>query len=62
MKSVRITASIPEQQHEQLQELAEKNSLSVAWLVRQAVSDFLEKIDDQQAFSPLTKETTKGNR
>ena len=62
MKSVRITVSIPEQQHEQIQLLADKNSLSVAWLVRQAVSDFLEKVDDPQAFSPLTKETTKDTR
>lgn len=61
MKSVRITVSIPEQQHEQIQVLAEKNSLSVAWLVRQAVSDFLEKTENQQDFSPL-KKNTKGNR
>ncbi|WP_299874235.1 ribbon-helix-helix domain-containing protein [uncultured Cocleimonas sp.] len=62
MKSVRVTASLPEEQHEQLQDLAEKNSLSVAWLVRQAVGDFLDKIDDSQNYNPLTKETAQGDR
>ncbi|MCF6249822.1 MAG: ribbon-helix-helix domain-containing protein [Methylococcaceae bacterium] len=60
MKSVRITVSIPEPQHKQIQQLAEENNLSVAWVVRQAVSHFLEKNGDVQAFSPLSKQNNEG--
>jgi len=60
MKSVRITVSIPELQHKQILQLAEENNLSVAWVVRQAVSHFLEKNGDARAFSPLTKQSDEG--
>lgn len=59
MKSIRITASLPEDQHEKLQQLAEKNSLSLSWLVRQAVNEFLDKVDDPKAYSPLSEETSQ---
>ena len=53
MKSVRISVSLPKDQHQQVQDLAEINSLSVAWLVRQAVSEFLDRNNKSQEFNPL---------
>lgn len=52
-KTVRTTFSLPEDQYKVMQEIAEKNGLSIAWLMRQAISDFLEKSD---RFSPLRSE------
>ena len=60
MKSVRVSVSLPKEQHQQIQMLAENNSLSVAWLVRQAVNEFLEKNDNPQSFDPLIKEKLQG--
>ncbi len=60
MKSVRVTVSLPELQHKQILQLAKDNNLSVAWVVRQAVSHFLEENGDVQAFSPLSKQSNKG--
>jgi predicted transcriptional regulator len=59
MKSVRITVSLPEPQHKQIQQLAEDNNLSVAWVVRQAVTHFLKENDNPKTFSPLTKQTSE---
>ena len=63
MKSVRISVSLPKDQHQQVQDLAEINSLSVAWLVRQAVSEFLDRNNKPQEFNPLNplvKDNTQG--
>ena len=59
MKTVRTTISLPAGQHEKLQALAEANGLSVAWVVRQAVGDFLERVETEKAFSPLAAQSTK---
>jgi len=53
MKSVRTTVSLSQDQYKQLQTLAEANGLSVAWVVRQAVGEFLDKIAKDQQYSPL---------
>ena len=53
MKSVRTTVSLPKNQYEQLQALADANGLSVAWVVRQAVGDFLESVSKNKKFTPL---------
>lgn len=44
-KTVRTTFSLPEDQYNALQTLAQKHGLSIAWLMRQATADFLEKSD-----------------
>ena len=54
MKTVRTTVSLPSDQHEKLQALAEANDLSVAWVVRQAVAEFLDRVEDEKSFSPLS--------
>lgn len=44
-KTVRITASINQEQYDRLSELAAKNNVSVAWLMRLAVDRLFEQHD-----------------
>lgn len=53
MKTVRTTVSLPAEQHEKLQALADANGLSVAWVVRQAVGEFLDRLEAEESYSPL---------
>lgn len=55
MKSVRTTISLPPAQLEQLQALADQHGLSFAWVIRQAINEFLERIETPTAFDPLAK-------
>lgn len=52
MKSTRTTVSLTTEQLQSLQEMADVNSLSVSWLIRQAVSDFLAQ-HANKTFEPL---------
>lgn len=52
MKSIRTTVSLPSEQLQTLQEMADLNGLSVSWLIRQAISDFLATHSDKK-FEPL---------
>jgi predicted house-cleaning NTP pyrophosphatase (Maf/HAM1 superfamily) len=40
-RSVRSTVSIPEDQYIQLQRIAEKKRVSLAWVVREAIEQYL---------------------
>lgn len=42
--SVRISATLSSEQHEALLELSEKNKVSVAWLIREAVDKMVEEM------------------
>ncbi|MGH6679564.1 MAG: hypothetical protein ACREDL_11705 [Bradyrhizobium sp.] len=42
---VRVTASLTREQHRVLRALADKHKISVAWLVRYAVSRLVEQAD-----------------
>lgn len=53
MKSARTTISLPQDQLEQLQALADRHGLSLAWVIRQAINDFLAKVDLPASFDPL---------
>ncbi|MBN1008287.1 CopG family ribbon-helix-helix protein [Amphritea pacifica] len=55
MKTVRTTVSLPSDQQEKLQALAEANGLSVAWMVRQAVGEFLDRVAAEESFNPLSR-------
>lgn len=57
MKSVRTTVSLPSDQYQELQQIAESNGLSISWVIRQAVGDFLTKHSD---FKPLAKGDANG--
>ena len=50
MKAVRTTVSLPTEQYQQLQLIADQNGLSIAWLIRQAVNDFLSR---RESFEPM---------
>lgn len=45
-ETVRITATLLNDQHERLEKLAKKNKVSVAWIVRRAVDRLIKEIDD----------------
>ncbi|MDR1462511.1 MAG: ribbon-helix-helix domain-containing protein [Azoarcus sp.] len=53
MKAIRTTVSLPPEQLNRLQCMTDTHGLSVAWLVRQAVSEFLERTGKQKEFHPL---------
>lgn len=54
VKTVRTTVSLPLEQLERLQQMADEHGLSLAWIVRQAVSEFLERTEKGAPFHPLT--------
>jgi len=58
-KTVRTTFSLPEQQYKVVQAMAEKHGLSIAWLMRQAISEFLAKSDQ---FTPLSDDKNGDKR
>ena len=53
MKSVRTTISLPPDQLEQLQALADRHGLSLAWVIRQAINEFLSRVEQKASFDPL---------
>ena len=50
----RISISLPEHEYRELAALAEKHHISLAWLGRQAVVEFLERYQDRELQLPLT--------
>jgi Ribbon-helix-helix domain len=51
--ATRVTVSVDERDYEQLSALAEEHRVSLAWLVRYAVGDFLERYRQDQLELPL---------
>ena len=58
--ATRVTVSVDERDYEQLSALAEEYRVSLAWLVRYAVSELLERHRHDQLQLPL--ELTAGGR
>jgi predicted transcriptional regulator len=56
MKAVRTTVSLPTEQYQQLQQLADQHDLSIAWLIRQAVNDFLSR---RESFEPMNSQPSE---
>ena len=52
-KGSRITVSLSERDHATLTELAERHDVSISWLTRQALVEFIDKHKDTQAQLPL---------
>lgn len=50
----RISVSLSEQEYAELSVLAEKHRISLAWLGRQAVAEFLTRYRDRALQLPLT--------
>lgn len=53
MKAIRTTVSLSPEQLQRLQQIADQHGLSLAWIVRQAVSEFLERTEKRGEFDPL---------
>jgi hypothetical protein len=51
--ATRVTVSVDERDYEQLALLADEHRVSLAWLVRYAVADFLERYRQDQLELPL---------
>jgi Arc/MetJ-type ribon-helix-helix transcriptional regulator len=60
MKSIRTSVSLPSKQHQLLQELAESSNLSLSWVIRQAVTEFLKQHSDKD-FEPLVRTKSNSN-
>ena len=56
MKSVRTSVSLTYDQHQAIQKLAEENGLSISWVIRQAVGEFLT---NNQKLKPLSSSLGK---
>lgn len=54
-KTVRTTVSMPRTDYEELERLADKNRVSVAWVVREAVQTYLD------SKTPLFRESEDGS-
>ena len=50
----RISISLPEREYGELRALADKHHISLSWLGRQAVAEFLERYQDRELQLPLT--------
>ena len=53
-KLQRISVGLSEREHAQILAMSEKHRVSVAWLGRQAIVEFLERHRDQELQLPLT--------
>lgn len=53
MRAIRTTVALPPEQLQRLQQMADQHGLSLAWIVRQAVSEFLERTEKRGEFHPL---------
>ena len=42
-KSSRVTVSLTERDHQSLTEIAEDRDLSISWVIRQAITEYLER-------------------
>jgi len=62
MKTVRTTVSLSTDQLQQLQLLADEHDLSLAWLIRQAVSEYLDRVNEQGTFQLLKRPAMKEER
>jgi len=56
----RFTVNLDPESHVELQALSERYGVSLAWLGRQAVRDFLDRYREQELQLPLSSTTTRG--
>ena len=52
-KTTRITVSLPDNEYTALAALAERHDVSLSWLTRRAVVEFLERYERADAQLPL---------
>ncbi len=56
----RISINLPNDEYAELASLAEKHSISMAWIGRRALLDFLERYRENPLQLPLTFAETEG--
>lgn len=61
-KGHRITVSLSESDHAALSALAERHDVSLSWLTRKAVTDFLERYENEELQLPLGLGRAAGGR
>ena len=52
-KTVRTSVSVSDEQYARLCELANKNDVSTAWVIRQAIQKYLDGLDNKQLPLPI---------
>lgn len=52
-ETVRTSVILPKDQYAQLNEIAQKSDVSVAWVVRKAILQFLEESASSQLYLPI---------
>lgn len=52
-KTIRTSVSLPEDQYAIVAQLAEQNDVSVAWVIRQAIHQYLESTENSQLALPI---------
>ncbi len=57
----RISVGVSEAEYTELQALSEKHRVSIAWLGRQAITEYLARYRDQELQLPLTLEHREKN-
>ena len=58
----RFSVALEDEEYAALAMVAEKHRISMAWLVRQAVADFLERYRDEEAQLPLPLVSARSER
>ncbi len=58
----RVSVNLDEQEHQELAALSEKFRVSVAWLGRQAIAEFLERYNKEELQLPLRLSAKDHNR
>ena len=60
-QTVRTSVLLSESQYARLSELAVKGDVSIAWLIRKAVQQFLDGIEHEQMPLPMTMNRSANN-
>lgn len=58
-KPIRISISVPAEDHAMLQGIAGVNQVSLSWLIRKAVKNFLQDTDQMRLFNAIPSEKRK---
>ena len=59
-KSSRVTVSLTEKDHQRLTQIAAHLDISISWVIRQSISEYLDRNRPEEPELPLTKPTHAG--
>lgn len=54
---IRVTVGLDQSDHDQLSRIADKAGVSLAWMMRRAAREFIERVSDEHDFE-ITKRRT----